>query len=385
MKYISEPIGVRDPKKISCEKHYLPLCDRLDTRFKESDYSAHSFPELSLNAWVLGRKESDACSTEPENTRKEDENDATADVAEEYSNSHSRFYSIQNILDDGSFLSKEKLNVALSKLEQQKNLILQGPPGTGKTWLARRLAYALIGEEAVDRVKSIQFHPALSYEDFVRGWRPGNDGKLKLIDGPMMKIIESAKNKPKQKFVLVIEEINRGHPAQIFGEMLTLLEADKRTPNCALELTYRLPDDERVFVPSNLYIIGTMNLADRSIAPLDLALRRRFAFLNLEPSLGAAWEKFLYETRGLSKPFIQNIRERIEELNKKISADTTKLGPQFRLGHSYVTPPEKLQNIHEKEWFRQTVNTQIGPLLEEYWYDAPYIAQKAKEELLAGL
>ncbi|WP_308691017.1 AAA family ATPase, partial [uncultured Sutterella sp.] len=201
----------------------------------------------------------------------------------------------------------------------------------------------------------------------------------------MMKIIESAKNKPKQKFVLVIEEINRGHPAQIFGEMLTLLEADKRTPNCALELTYRLPDDERVFVPSNLYIIGTMNLADRSIAPLDLALRRRFAFLNLEPSLGAAWEKFLYETRGLSKPFIQNIRERIEELNKKISADTTKLGPQFRLGHSYVTPPEKLQNIHEKEWFRQTVNTQIGPLLEEYWYDAPYIAQKAKEELLAGL
>lgn len=229
------------------------LCDRLDTRFKESDYSAHSFPELSLNAWVLGRKESDACSTEPENTRKEDENDATADVAEEYSNSHSRFYSIQNILDDGSFLSKEKLNVALSKLEQQKNLILQGPPGTGKTWLARRLAYALIGEEAVDRVKSIQFHPALSYEDFVRGWRPGNDGKLKLIDGPMMKIIESAKNKPKQKFVLVIEEINRGHPAQIFGEMLTLLEADKRTPNCALELTYRLPDDERVFVPSNLY------------------------------------------------------------------------------------------------------------------------------------
>ena len=385
LKYISEPIGVRDPKKISCEKHYLPLCDRLDTHFKESNYSAHSFPELSRNAWELERMKPEAGSTEPENALKEDENDATAAVAQEYSNSHSHFYSIQNILDDGCFLSQEKINVALSKLKQQKNLILQGPPGTGKTWLARRLAYALIGEEAVDRVKSIQFHPALSYEDFVRGWRPGDDGKLKLIDGPMMKIIESAKNKPDQKFVLVIEEINRGHPAQIFGEMLTLLEADKRTPSCALELTYRLSDDERVFVPSNLYIIGTMNLADRSLAPLDLALRRRFAFLSLEPSLGTVWAKFLQEKRSLTKPFIQNIRERIEALNKKIAADTTKLGPQFRIGHSYVTPPEDRQNMSEKEWFRQTVNTQIGPLLEEYWYDDPSIAQKAKEELLAGL
>ena len=130
----------------------------------------------------------------------------------------------------------------------------------------------------LDQLKAVQFHPNLSYEDFVRGWRPSGEGKLALIDGPFMEAINIAKNSS-TPYVVVIEEINRGNPAQIFGEMLTLLEADKRNSDEGLELSYRKSDDERVYIPENLYVIGTMNIADRSLALVDLALRRRFAFI----------------------------------------------------------------------------------------------------------
>ena len=125
------------------------------------------------------------------------------------------------------------------------------------------MAFALIGQKNDSKVRAVQFHPNLSYEDFVRGWRPSGDGKLTLVDGPFVEMIRAAENEPSTRHVIVIEEINRGNPAQIFGEMLTLLEVDKRTPNEALELSYRREDDERVFIPDNLYVIGTMNIAGR--------------------------------------------------------------------------------------------------------------------------
>ena len=290
-------------------------------------------------------------------------------------------YSVDDILSEGCFISREKIEKILERLRTKKNLILQGSPGTGKTWLAKRLAFALIGERADDKVRAVQFHPNLSYEDFIRGWRPAGEGKLTLVDGPFIEMITVATKDPTSRYVIVIEEINRGNPAQIFGEMLTLLEGDKRTPNEALELSYKR-DDERVFIPDNLYVVGTMNIADRSLALVDLALRRRFAFIDLEPTLGQPWHDWVQSKCGIDSEILGEIEKRILALNNDITADAG-LGPQFRVGHSYVTPP--MDPIRDaREWFRQVVDTEIGPLLDEYWFDDLEKSRKARERLLAG-
>ena len=269
-------------------------------------------------------------------------------------------------------------------VEPPRGILLYGPPGTGKTWLAKRLAYALMGQRDEGRVRAVQFHPNLSYEDFVRGWRPSGDGKLALVDGPFLQMIRTASQEPEMKSVLVIEEINRGHPAQIFGEMLTLLEADKRTPSEALELCYRREPGERVFIPGNLYVIGTMNIADRSLALVDLALRRRFAFVDLEPRLGRVWRDWVSRSYGIDGAFLDEIERRILTLNEQIAADSS-LGRQFRIGHSYVTPPVGSQITDARRWFIHVVATEIGPLLDEYWFDAEEKAQEARRRLAEGL
>jgi 5-methylcytosine-specific restriction protein B len=175
-------------------------------------------------------------------------------------------YTIEDIIGEGCFLASSEIAEILERWRSKMNLILQGPPGTGKTWLAKRLGFALAGsndrETAQSRLRVVQFHPSLAYEDFVRGWRPAEDCRLKLVDGILMQAIQAAESEPDRPFVLVIEEINRGNPAQIFGEMLTLLEASKRGRQEAIELAYRKEAGERVHVPSNLYVIGTMNVAD---------------------------------------------------------------------------------------------------------------------------
>ena len=251
-------------------------------------------------------------------------------------------YTLDDIVADGSFVPADELKTMLERWRTKKNLILQGPPGTGKTFLAKRLGYALIGskdrETTRSRLRVVQFHPSLSYEDFVRGWRPKGKEGLELVDGIFMQAIEAASSEPDLIFVLVIEEINRGNPAQIFGELLTLIEAGKRRRDEAMELAYRKTDGERVFVPDNLYVIGTMNIADRSLALVDLALRRRFVFVDLEPRFGPKWREWC-EARGLPTDVVEFIEERIGALNAKIAAAPS-LGPQFRIGHSYVTPDQ---------------------------------------------
>jgi 5-methylcytosine-specific restriction enzyme B len=296
-------------------------------------------------------------------------------------------YTIDDIIADGCFLIGGELEEILYRWRLKKNLILQGPPGTGKTWLAKRLGFALAGsndrETARSRLRVVQFHPSLAYEDFVRGWRPAGDGRLQLVDGIMMQAIQAAESEPDRPFVLVIEEINRGNPAQIFGEMLTLLEVTKRRGSEAIELAYRKEPGERVHVPENLYVVGTMNVADRSLAIVDLALRRRFAFIDLEPRFGDAWRAWCARG-GIENAILAEIEGRIGALNAEISAAIT-LGPNFRIGHSYVTPDTDERVTDGRAWFRAMVETEIGPLLDEYWFDAPETAKAARAKLLVGL
>ena len=293
-------------------------------------------------------------------------------------------YTVQDIISDGCFLEESKLVAILDRFRAKKNLILQGPPGTGKTWLAKRIAYALIGQKDEDKVWQVQFHPNLSYEDFVRGWRPQDDGKLGLVDGPFLELSEVARLDRHGTYVMVVEEINRGNPASIFGELLTLLEADKRTPENALTLAHQRRVGERFYIPPNLHVIGTMNLADRSLALVDLALRRRFAFFDLEPALNEAWRDWVHQQCAIPTDFLNTIARRIGSLNDQIAADPN-LGHQFRIGHSFVVPKPGEPIAVPNNWFIQVVETEIAPLLREYWFDDPKIGDEAKSQLLSGL
>ncbi len=289
-------------------------------------------------------------------------------------------YGVADIVAEGCFVPEADLQAMLQRWQSKKNLILQGPPGTGKTWLAKRLAKALIDSKSPsdEQLRVVQFHPALSYEDFVRGYRPGGDGKLTLTDGVFLQVVEAARFQPDVDHVLILEEINRGNPAQVLGEILTLIESSKRNKEAAMELAYPRRAGERVYVPENLYVIGTMNVADRSLALVDLALRRRFAFVNLVPGLNAAWEQWCL-AKGMDAASIAHIRSEIEALNQEISQDSA-LGAQFQIGHSYVTPHEAVADA--QAWFAEVVQSEIGPLLHEYWFDAPERADAAIAKLL---
>ena len=385
-KKLGIPIGRHGPKRRCNSADYLAVMDALEPRFQEPSYPVHSYPELSLEAWVY---QDPTGESSPDDASQGEDDPDIAQESDEADNEAIRIaapivpYAAEDILTDGCFLEREDIDRLLGRLRAKKNLILQGPPGTGKTWLAKRLAFALMGQKDESKVRAVQFHPNLSYEDFVRGWRPTGDGKLTLTDGVFMEVVRAASKDPSSKYVVVIEEINRGNPAQIFGEMLTLLEAGKRTPNEALELCYPDADGKRrpVHIPENLYVIGTMNIADRSLALVDLALRRRFAFVDLEPRFGSRWRNWVVGERGVDADLAVDIERRIGELNNQISADP-RLGEQFQIGHSYVTPPYRLESGETREWFRQVVETEISPLLKEYWFDARDEANKARDHLI---
>lgn len=365
---------------------YLKLLDDLRARFGEDSYPVHSFPDLSLASWMYKDPVDGPVPAGDIGTNAGAEQETESEVREAFQVAAPIIpYSVDDILKDGCFLDRAEIDLLIDRLRTKKNLILQGPPGTGKTWLAKRLAFALMGQKDDSKIRAVQFHPNLSYEDFVRGWRPTGEGKLSLADGVFMEAIKAASKDPSSKFVVVIEEINRGNPAQIFGELLTLLEAGKRTPNEALELCYPDADGKRrpVHIPENLYVVGTMNIADRSLALVDLALRRRFAFVGLEPRLGQVWRDWVVKDCAVDPGLVKDIERRIAELNDQIAADA-RLGKQFRIGHSYVTPAHRLEAGDTKKWFQQVVETEIGPLLDEYWFDAPDEAQKAIARLTQG-
>ena len=376
------PIGKHGPKNRCSGAEYLQLIDALNQRFAEPDFSVHSFPELSLEAWTYT-----GATVEPTGLDDEEEEINVTDEPPRLESARPITpYGIDNILAEGCFLPREELERILRRFREKKNLILQGPPGTGKTWLAKRLGMALIGYEAQEpQLRVVQFHPNLSYEDFVRGWRPSGNGGLTLHEGVFMQMVKAALAEPSERYVLVIEEINRGNPAQIFGELLTLLEAGKRTPRDAMQLCYPDPDgiNRPVYVPENLFVIGTMNIADRSLALVDLAFRRRFAFINLEPSLGEAWSDWVVNRRQMDAATAAKIQQRFIQLNQTIAADN-RLGKAFRIGHSYITPTQSMEGRDTRDWFNEVIDSELKPLLEEYWFDAPEEVERAVAQLLAG-
>ena len=277
------------------------------------------------------------------------------------------------------FVSEQQLDAALAALHRRRNLILQGPPGTGKTFLARRLAWLELGATDAARVELVQFHPSYSYEDFVQGFRPDAQGLFRLQDGVLLDFCRRAALDPDRPYFLLIDELNRGNLSRIFGELLLLLEADKRGPTHAVRLPYAPAEAARFFVPANVFVIGTMNLADRSLAPLDYALRRRFAFVELAPEFGAPFKEFLQQ-HNVPTAVIERLTTRIIDLNQAIT-DDPELGSDYQIGHSYFCQPPT-DPAATNVWLTLVLEQEIAPLLDDYWLDQPAKATAQKKRLL---
>jgi 5-methylcytosine-specific restriction protein B len=268
-------------------------------------------------------------------------------------------YSENDFLNE-VYISSKHYGTLKGLLLRKKNIILQGAPGVGKTYAAQRLAFSIIGKKDTSRVKVVQFHQSYCYEDFVMGYRP-NDNGFCLKDGPFYEFCKEAEKDGEQKYFFIIDEINRGNLSKIFGELLMLIEGDKREEKNAIRLLY---NDEQFFVPSNVYIIGMMNTADRSLAMIDYALRRRFSFFEMEPAFSSDGFK-KYQTKKQNFKFDALIST-IEMLNEAIFKDAS-LGKGFRIGHGYFHTPDSVDD----NWLSDVVEYELLPLLNEYWFDEP--------------
>ena len=266
---------------------------------------------------------------------------------------------------DKPFISEADFLQTVALLKRKKNIILQGPPGVGKTFIARKLAYEIMQEVKDSNIEMVQFHQSYSYEDFIQGLRPTQKGGFDLKDGIFYSFCQRAMAHPDRPFFFIIDEINRGNLSKIFGELMMLIEADKRNEKFALKLTYAEDEEDRFYVPDNLYIIGTMNTADRSLAIVDYALRRRFAFITLQPDYGDNFRSFL-SAKGLSTSLVDHICLSVTKVNGKIKEDIN-LGEGFQIGHSYFCA--FLNNDDESKWWNEILSFELKPLLEEIWFD----------------
>ncbi len=295
-------------------------------------------------------------------------------------------YDIEDLMASGIFLTEQELSEILERLRSKKAMILQGPPGVGKTFIARKLAYALMTEVDPSRLEMVQFHQAYSYDDFVRGFRPaaGQAGSFVLQNGVFYDFCQKAINDPDptNEYVFIIDEINRGNLSQIFGELLMLIEHDKRSPEFAVPLLYRTEHEPRFYIPPNLYLIGLMNVADRSLAMVDYALRRRFAFVTLKPQFENSLYRQWLVDRKMNPGLITLIIERMTDLNKDITTDPL-LGENYQVGHSFFCPKGDNFAGLDRNWYNGIVRTEIAPLLKEYWFDNQAKADEVERRLLA--
>lgn len=251
-------------------------------------------------------------------------------------------------------------------LDYKKNIMLQGPPGVGKTFVAKHLAYAQMPFKDEHFIRMVQFHQSYSYDDFVQGYKPTADGSFELKNGVFYTFCKTAQADPSHSYYFIIDEINRGNVSKIFGELMMLMEADKRGQAHAIPLTY---DDTPFYIPDNVSIIATMNTADRSLAVVDYALRRRFAFVTLEPQYNQKFRQHLLD-REVPLVLVDFIIEKMTKLNTIIAEDGH-LGRGFMIGHSYFTAPSG----DAVRWYERVIRLEIEPLLLEYWFDDPELAR----------
>ena len=291
-------------------------------------------------------------------------------------------YTIADAMD-GLFMAQSEFERILSIWNLKKNLVLQGAPGVGKSFVAKRLAYALIGARDPKRVEMVQFHQSYGYEDFVQGYRPDGAGGFVLRAGIFYEFCERARKFPEQSYVFIIDEINRGNLSKIFGELMLLIEADKRSPDWAARLSYSSPTDPSFYVPSNVFIIGMMNTADRSLSLVDYALRRRFGFVTLEPQFQSPTFRQALLVSAVDDSTINRISQRMTDLNEVIAGDVVNLGRGFRIGHSFFVPTQEVED--PVAWYRLVVETEIRPLLEEYWLDNLDKVEGCCNQLTSGI
>ena len=266
------------------------------------------------------------------------------------------------------YITEEKYNDIIDLLNRKMNIILQGAPGVGKTFMAKRLAYSLIGEKNPNRIESIQFHQSYSYEDFIEGYKPKGNS-FDLEKGVFYTFCKKAENDPDNNYYLIIDEINRGNLSKIFGELLMLIEDDKRGEQ--LTLAY---SKNKFSVPNNLYIIGMMNTADRSLALMDYALRRRFSFIEVLPAFSN--DTFIEYQKNINNQYFDKVIDKITELNKEISNDVS-LGDGFMIGHSYFC--NLIDNYEDN--LKSILKFDILPMIREYWFDNKEYREKWEREI----
>lgn len=256
------------------------------------------------------------------------------------------------------YMNEDTYNTLTELLEAKYNVILQGAPGVGKTFAAKRLAYSIMGQKDTSRVAMVQFHQSYSYEDFIQGYRPSKDG-FELVNGAFYKFCKEAEEDNERPYFFIIDEINRGNLSKILGELMMLIEKDKRGEKIKL-----LYSNEWFTVPKNVRIIGMMNTADRSLALMDYALRRRFAFFDFAPAFVSDGFKNYLTEKNSSK--LEKLISTVELLNNAIAADES-LGDGFRIGHSYFCTDDEVTD----GWLKSVVEYEVIPLTKEYWFDEP--------------